>query len=276
MICQGSPGTLYVNCICIARRRICSVIRGSWCAGTASGDAILACRAVAVNAIRALASRCRREENMAERMTFPMYAIHRQQTQALWQAVQSLLDERGVMVAGDPPAADPGDLLAHWRQPTLLLSQTCGYPLVTQLPEVQTVGCFHYAAPGCEGRRYRSLLVVREADSHRMLGDFFGRRAVCNVEHSQSGYNVLRKMVAPLSREGRFFSAVMFSGSHRQSLRELQQENARYRRHRLRDLRSAAAPSAAGSGWAWWRSAGPGRARAAADHRRRHPGSNAE
>ncbi|PLN31856.1 phosphate ABC transporter substrate-binding protein, partial [Klebsiella pneumoniae] len=26
---------------------------------------------------------------MAERMTFPMYAIHRQQTQALWQAVQS-------------------------------------------------------------------------------------------------------------------------------------------------------------------------------------------
>ncbi|WP_243415850.1 hypothetical protein, partial [Klebsiella pneumoniae] len=23
---------------------------------------------------------------MAERMTFPMYAIHRQQTQALWQA----------------------------------------------------------------------------------------------------------------------------------------------------------------------------------------------
>ncbi|WP_249640486.1 hypothetical protein, partial [Klebsiella pneumoniae] len=24
---------------------------------------------------------------MAERMTFPMYAIHRQQTQALWQAV---------------------------------------------------------------------------------------------------------------------------------------------------------------------------------------------
>lgn len=161
---------------------------------------------------------------MAERMTFPMYAIHRQQTQALWQAVQSLLDERGVMVAGDPPAADPGDLLAHWRQPTLLLSQTCGYPLVTQLPEVQTVGCFHYAAPGCEGRRYRSLLVVREADSHRMLGDFFGRRAVCNAEHSQSGYNVLRKMVAPLSREGRFFSAVMFSGSHRQSLREALQQ----------------------------------------------------
>ena len=177
---------------------------------------------------------------MAERMTFPMYAIHRQQTQALWQAVQSLLAERGVMVAGDPPADDPEDLLAHWRQPRLLLSQTCGYPLVTQLPEVQTVGCFHYAAPGCEGRRYRSLLVVREADSHRMLGDFFGRRAACNAEHSQSGYNVLRKMVAPLSREGRFFSAVVFSGSHRQSLRELQQE-AQLRLQALRERPPAGA-----------------------------------
>lgn len=126
---------------------------------------------------------------------------------------------------GDPPAADPGDLLAHWRQPTLLLSQTCGYPLVTQLPEVQTVGCFHYAAPGCEGRRYRSLLVVREADSHRMLGDFLavGRCAMPSTRSPATTYCVKWSRRSP----GRgVFSAVMFSGSHRQSLRELQQENA--------------------------------------------------
>lgn len=29
MTCQGFHGTLYVSCICIARRPICSVIRGS-------------------------------------------------------------------------------------------------------------------------------------------------------------------------------------------------------------------------------------------------------
>ncbi len=45
---------------------------------------------------------------MAERMTFPMYAIHRQQTRALWQAVQSLLAERGVMVAGTLRRLTPG------------------------------------------------------------------------------------------------------------------------------------------------------------------------
>ncbi len=97
---------------------------------------------------------------------------------------------------------------------------------------------------------------------------------MCNAEHSQSGYNVLRKMVAPLSREGRF-SAVMFSGSHRQSLRELQQENADIaaidcvtyallQRHQPQAL--------AGGG----DRLEPGRAGAAADHRRRHPGGNAE
>lgn len=192
---------------------------------------------------------------MAERMTFPMYAIHRQQTQALWQTVQSLLDERGVMVAGDPPAADPGDLLAHWRQPTLLLSQTCGYPLVTQLPEVQTVGCFHYAAPGCEGRRYRSLLVVREADSHRMLGDFLavGRCAMPSTRSPATTYCVKWSRRSP----GR---GVFFSGDVQRQPSAVAARTAagkrRYRRHRLRDLRAAAAPSAAGSGWPRWRSAG--------------------
>lgn len=129
---------------------------------------------------------------MAERMTFPMYAIHRQQTQALWQTVQSLLDERGVMVAGTLRRLTPGICWLTGASRRLLLSQTCGYPLVTQLPEVQTVGCFHYAAPGCEGRRYRSLLVVREADSHRMLGDFLavGRCAMPSTRSPATTYCV--------------------------------------------------------------------------------------
>ena len=141
---------------------------------------------------------------MAERMTFPTYAIHRQQTQAPVAGGAVAWTERGVMVAGDPPAADPGSAGSLAPADAVAEPDLWRYPLVTQLPEVQTVGCFHHAAPGCEGRRYRSLLVVREADSHRMLGTF-GRRAVCNAEHSQSGYNVLRKMVAPLSGRGVFF-----------------------------------------------------------------------
>lgn len=91
------------------------------------------------------------------------------------------------------PRWPESDLLNHWQQPALILSQTCGYPLVTQLPEVQVVGCFHYTAAGCEGSHYRSFLVTRSEDRPLTLADFRGRRAVCNSPDSQSGYHALRK-----------------------------------------------------------------------------------
>jgi ABC-type phosphate/phosphonate transport system substrate-binding protein len=110
------------------------------------------------------------------------------------------------------------DLLTHWRQPALILSQTCGYPLVTQLPDVQVVGCFHYAAPGCEGIHYRSFLVVREEDRHLTLADFRGRRAVCNSAGLAVRLQCAAKKVAPLVAQEPFFAQTSFSGSHRQSL----------------------------------------------------------
>ncbi|WP_333849245.1 phosphate/phosphite/phosphonate ABC transporter substrate-binding protein [Leclercia sp.] len=158
---------------------------------------------------------------MSEALAFPMYNINRADTGALWRAVQRLLADGGVAAGSLSPSFVGEALLAHWRHPGLVLSQTCGFPLVTQLPDVQVVGCFHYTAPGCEGRNYRSLLVVRAQDSDNTLADFRGRRVVCNAPDSQSGYNVLLKMVAPLAEQGRFFSGVTFSGSHRQSLIDL-------------------------------------------------------
>ncbi|WP_276851389.1 phosphate/phosphite/phosphonate ABC transporter substrate-binding protein [Enterobacter oligotrophicus] len=156
---------------------------------------------------------------MSNLLAFPMYAVDRANTDALWRAVQTLLAARGVAVGAAAPGVPDAELLEHWRDPRLILSQACGYPLVTQLPDVQVVGCFHYSAPGCEGEQYRSFLVVREEDKHHQLADFRGRRAVCNSLDSQSGYNALLKKVAPLAVNGRFFSQMNVSGSHRQSLR---------------------------------------------------------
>ena len=115
----------------------------------------------------------------------------------------------------------PQDLLPHWRDDRLLLSQTCGYPLVELLPDVQLVGTFLSSAQGCDGQRYRSWLVVRSADENLTLSDFRGRRAVCNSNDSHSGFNSLRYVIAPLAQDGTFFSATRFSGSHRQSLAAL-------------------------------------------------------
>ncbi|MEH0884833.1 PhnD/SsuA/transferrin family substrate-binding protein [Enterobacter sp. UNJFSC 003] len=154
---------------------------------------------------------------MSNRLAFPMYAVNRNDTDALWRAVQHLLVARGVPAGELIPGGAEAALLAHWQQPDLILSQTCGYPLVTQLPNVQVVGCFHYTSPGCEGIHYRSFLVVRDEDKHKTVADFRGRRAVCNSPDSQSGFNALRKRVAPVLLND-YFSGVTFSGSHRQSL----------------------------------------------------------
>jgi len=146
-----------------------------------------------------------------------MYDIHRPHTQALTATLAQL---SGADVEW------PEDLLAHWRAGDLLLSQTCGYPLMTQLPDVQLVGAFELSAPGCRGACYRSWLVAREEDENSALADFRGRRAVANSLDSHSGYNALRYLIAPLAQRGRFFSTAHLSGSHRRSLAYLRDGRA--------------------------------------------------
>ncbi len=52
---------------------------------------------------------------------------------ALWAAISARLDEAGI----EAPKAltRGGDLDAHWRDPRLLLGQTCGYPYLTRLKD---------------------------------------------------------------------------------------------------------------------------------------------
>ena len=111
------------------------------------------------------------------------------------------------------------DLHAFWRSDRLLLGQACGYPLMTSLAgEVRLLGTPHYDFPGCDGYRYCSFIVVAEEARAQSLGDLRGMRAAYNQPDSQSGMNALRHAVAAMARQGRFFSSVTASGSHRASL----------------------------------------------------------
>jgi ABC-type phosphate/phosphonate transport system substrate-binding protein len=152
---------------------------------------------------------------MAGNIAFPMYDVNRIATDALAKALQQRFP--------DAQLQHPADLLAHWQDENLLLSQTCGYPLVTLLPDVQVVGHFHYTAPGCEGGHYRSLIVVRDADKHKTVTDFRGHIAACNSPDSQSGYHALRNY---LNHDDTFFRSIVWSGSHRQSLKTVQNGTA--------------------------------------------------
>lgn len=107
-----------------------------------------------------------------------------------------------------------------WRSPDLLLSQTCGYPLLTEFSaDLSLLLTPVYRVPGCDGSAYRSVIVVHEENTVESLKDLRGARCVINNAHSQSGMNVLRREVAPLAKDGRFFSEVIVSGKHPDSIK---------------------------------------------------------
>jgi ABC-type phosphate/phosphonate transport system substrate-binding protein len=159
-------------------------------------------------------------------VALPMYLSKRQAVVSLWDVLQTSLQQAGC--AGVPQALDwPEDLLAHWRDPQLLLGQTCGYPLTHALAgAVQLVGVFRYNAPGCDGIFCRSQLVARSEDAERTLADFRGMRVAFNSNDSQSGYNALRAAVAPLALHGRFFAEALATSGHAASMAAVQQGRA--------------------------------------------------
>jgi ABC-type phosphate/phosphonate transport system substrate-binding protein len=138
---------------------------------------------------------------------------------ALWRALARHLVEAGIadvperLTRGVAPAA-------LWREPRLLLAQSCGYPLVTALRgQVKVVATPRYRAPGCRGVLSQSAIVVRADHAAEALADLRGGRCVVNEPASNTGMNLLRAAIAPLADGGRFFGAVRLSGSHRESLR---------------------------------------------------------
>jgi ABC-type phosphate/phosphonate transport system substrate-binding protein len=137
---------------------------------------------------------------------------------ALWAATAVRLRARDM--ADVPLRLDRGrPLRAIWRDPGLLLAQTCGYPLATELAgQVTVVATPCYAADGCSGPAHCSLVIVRERSAATSLADLRGARVALNGHDSNTGMNLLRALVAPLAQGGRFFGNVMVTGAHLASL----------------------------------------------------------
>jgi ABC-type phosphate/phosphonate transport system substrate-binding protein len=135
-----------------------------------------------------------------------------------------------VLRAVDPQAriVDPGeDLQAFWRRPELLISQTCGYPLAKGLHhQVQLIATPHFDAPGCHDANYSSVIVTHAAAPFTTLATCRGARAAYNQDDSNSGMNVFRHAIAPLAKDGRFFSAALRTGSHLDSLHAIARNHA--------------------------------------------------
>ena len=152
--------------------------------------------------------------------SLPMYDMEelRPQTDALWQHLAGAMRRAGVDDVPDS-LTRANSLGSLWSRSDLLLSQTCGYPLVRKYRTVlQPVATPRYSAPGCRGSEYCSAIVVRADNESRDVSSLRGAVCAANSPMSQSGYNALRSLVAPLAKHGRFFSEVKITGSHPASI----------------------------------------------------------
>ena len=114
------------------------------------------------------------------------------------------------------------DLPQLWLSPRLLIAQTCGYPLMTQLRgQVQVVGRPVYQLPHSADGNHCSVLVARADDPRQRLEDFRGSHGLLNSQDSNSGMNLFRHALAPLHAGGAFFARVSLTGGHRNSLAEI-------------------------------------------------------
>jgi ABC-type phosphate/phosphonate transport system substrate-binding protein len=153
--------------------------------------------------------------------SLPMYDLPeiRPAQAALWAGLARHLAREGVT---DVPAALAYDrpIAALWSRPDLLLSQCCGYDLVHAFAgALRPLATPCYGAPGCAGPSYSSIVVVAEDSQARGLDDLRGGVCAINSRHSHSGMNALRALIAPLSRDRRFFRAVRESGAHSASIK---------------------------------------------------------
>jgi ABC-type phosphate/phosphonate transport system substrate-binding protein len=118
-------------------------------------------------------------------------------------------------------------LTAFWLRADVLLTQTCGYPLMHALDgRVQLVYTPIFSIDGCANGDYRSVLVARKAAGVTSLEGGQGLRAAYNSNDSNSGMNLLRHAVAPLANGRAFFASAIETGGHLASLKALADDRA--------------------------------------------------
>lgn len=155
--------------------------------------------------------------------SLPMYAFPRTEAAEarLWAGIRDRLREAGI-VAPDALTRDPGDLLAHWTDPGLILSQTCGRPYKSHLHgRVHLVGTPDYGLQGCPPGYYQSLVIARADDPRDDLHTFRTARFAFNDEGSQSGWAALAAEAPEVLHGPR-----VPTGSHRASTRAVREGRA--------------------------------------------------
>lgn len=131
----------------------------------------------------------------------------------LWRTTRNALSEAGI----DAPTelSNWTDIWALWREPSLILSQTCSLPYRTTLHEhVSLVGAPDHALPGCGAGEYYSVFVIRADETPQPLSEYSRAKLAFNDPVSQSGWAAPQALAKAL---GFRFVHLVQTGTHRAS-----------------------------------------------------------
>lgn len=117
-----------------------------------------------------------------------------------------------------------GDPWAHWQDPQLFLSQTCGLPFRSRLHnKVSLIGTPVYDLPGLRAGYYYSVFVARRSDPRKDLADFAGARYAYNDPLSQSGWG---GPYAHVTARDIAFGSTFGTGAHQLSAQAVAEDRA--------------------------------------------------
>ena len=152
----------------------------------------------------------------------------REMTNAWWAGIRECI--RGLGLEGVPQHLQRCvSREAQWRSSSLLLSQTCGFPLRHAFKdELQIVLTPCYDFDGCDGPYYRSVIVVARNDPAHQIDDLTGMHFAVNSRDSWSGWHaLLRELKAKRHDPKQFIGGVTITGSHQSSMRAVANGEAR-------------------------------------------------
>ena len=141
----------------------------------------------------------------------------RKQTDCFWRNVATQLNKCGIAA---PKALNrEDDTWAIWRSPALIFSQTCGYPLASQLNNsVTLIGTPDYGVIPKKPGWYNSVVLIRKDDPRDSLAAFVGATLAYSDKSSQSGCHALMYTMLCEIGEKRLFESCLRSGSHGASI----------------------------------------------------------
>ena len=163
--------------------------------------------------------RMMRSQNTTGLVQLPMYdwIETRLATNALWSCIHDALKRQGI---ASPETLDRDQTPEFgWLSPQLLLSQTCGLPLIRELRgRVAVLGCFSWQGQPASGE-YHSVIIARDTLAIQKLSAPRGQRVAINHASSYSGCLALKRWVSLMAKPAAVFSKVITTGSHRESVR---------------------------------------------------------